>query len=111
MDQIGFTLEHLDGAGRYRAMEGAFNIDDTGTVTATRRGDSEGEGPDRAGHGALVAAGVNSCVASYLAAYALASLTTAPLASSARPPGSCAAELACSILRAHGPFRALRSRQ
>jgi len=46
-------------------------------------------------------------VASYLAAYALASLTTAPLASSARPPGSCAAELACSISTCAWPVPAL----
>src|SRR5262249_7272502 len=39
MDPIGFAFEHLDGAGRFRATEGRFDIDDTGAVSGTSAGD------------------------------------------------------------------------
>ena len=71
MDQIGFALEHLDGAGRYRALEGTFAIDDTGTVTATSAGDLKVKGATELATAISSLPEVNNCVASYLAAYAL----------------------------------------
>jgi hypothetical protein len=39
MDPIGFGLEHLDASGRYRDKEGAYDIDDSGTIGSTSAGD------------------------------------------------------------------------
>jgi hypothetical protein len=71
MDPIGFALEHLDGAGRYRALEGTFNIDDSGTVANTSAGDLKVKGPTELATAVSSLPEVNDCVASYLAAYAL----------------------------------------
>jgi hypothetical protein len=46
MDPIGFAFEHLDAAGRYRAKEGRFDIDDSGTLIATSGGNVMFRGPD-----------------------------------------------------------------
>jgi len=71
MDPIGFALEHLDGAGRYRALEGKFEIDDTGTVSNTSAGDLKVKGPTELANAISTLPEVNDCVASYVAAYAL----------------------------------------
>jgi len=39
MDPIGFGLENLDAAGRFRDKEGKFPIDASGTISATSKGD------------------------------------------------------------------------
>lgn len=73
MDPIGFGLEHLDAAGRYRADEAGFSIDDTGAIhdrdpsVAPR----EFEGPEALA--SLLADDPNSarCVGSFAASHAL----------------------------------------
>ena len=45
MDSIGFGFEHLDATGRYRAREGRFEIDDSGTILGTSAGDIAFRGP------------------------------------------------------------------
>jgi hypothetical protein len=71
MDPIGFAFEHLDGAGRFRAMEGRFDIDDTGTVAGTSAGDLKVKGPTELATAISGLPEVSECVASYLAAYGL----------------------------------------
>jgi len=71
MDPIGFAFEHLDGAGRFRAMEGTFDIDDTGTVAGTSAGDLKVKGPTDLATAISNLPEVSECVASYLAAYGL----------------------------------------
>ncbi len=71
MDQIGFALEHLDAAGRYRALEGRFPIDDSGMVSGTSAGDLKVKGEAELANAISTLPELNDCVASYLAAYAL----------------------------------------
>jgi hypothetical protein len=46
MDHIGFAFEHLDATGRFREREGAFDIDDSGTVFGTSAGNLPFRGPE-----------------------------------------------------------------
>jgi hypothetical protein len=71
MDPIGFSLEHLDAAGRYRPMEGKFAINDSGTVTGTSAGDLTVNGASGLATALSTLPEVNDCVSSYVAAYAL----------------------------------------
>ncbi|HEY0710702.1 MAG TPA: DUF1592 domain-containing protein [Polyangia bacterium] len=69
MDPIGFGLEKLDATGRFRAKEGRFDIDDTGTIAGTSMGDV-----DFAGATALASAlsklpEVSDCMADFVTAY------------------------------------------
>jgi hypothetical protein len=41
MDPIGFTFEHLDATGRYRADENGFDIDDSGVIVAMKKGEKD----------------------------------------------------------------------
>jgi hypothetical protein len=41
MDPIGFTFEHLDATGRYRAAENGFEIDDSGLIVAMKTGEED----------------------------------------------------------------------
>jgi hypothetical protein len=36
LDPVGFGFENFDGIGRYRTMDGALPVDNTGEITATR---------------------------------------------------------------------------
>jgi hypothetical protein len=71
MDQIGFAFEHLDAAGRYRAREGKFDIDDSAVVSGTSQGDLRVQGPAALARAIAPLPEVNDCLAAYLAAYAL----------------------------------------
>jgi hypothetical protein len=71
MDQIGFALEHLDAAGRYRAKEGKFDIDDSGAIAHTTKGDLTVKGATELSSAVASLPEVSDCTASYLAAYAL----------------------------------------
>jgi hypothetical protein len=71
MDHIGFALEHLDSAGRYRETENSFAIDDTGTVSGTTAGDLEIKGASELATALSKLPEVSDCVSSYVAAYTL----------------------------------------
>lgn len=70
IDQIGFGFEKLDASGRYRAREGAFDIDDSGVVTGTSAGDIRFQGAADLAAKLAPLPEVASCMASYLSAYA-----------------------------------------
>jgi hypothetical protein len=70
MDPIGFAFEHLDAAGRYRAKENKFDIDDSGVITRTQ-GDIKVKGPTELAKAIAGLPEVNDCMASYMAAFAL----------------------------------------
>ncbi len=71
MDPIGYAFEHLDAAGRYRAKEGKFEIDDSALVTGTSRGDLAVKGPTELAQAIATLPEVNDCLASYMGAFAL----------------------------------------
>jgi hypothetical protein len=71
MDHIGFALEHLDAAGRYRETENTFPIDDSGTVSGTSAGEVKVKGPTELADALAKLPEVTDCVSSYLGAYAL----------------------------------------
>jgi Protein of unknown function (DUF1592)/Protein of unknown function (DUF1588)/Protein of unknown function (DUF1595)/Protein of unknown function (DUF1587) len=68
-DPIGFAFEHLDAAGRYREKEGRFDIDDSGTLTATSKGDFPFKGATELANAVAQLPEVSDCMASFLAAY------------------------------------------
>ena len=70
MDPIGFAFEHLDAAGRFRAKEGKFDIDDSGVVTGTSAGDLTFRGPTELASALATLPEMNDCLAAYVAAYA-----------------------------------------
>ena len=69
MDPIGFSLEHFDGAGRYRETEGIHPIDASGTIVHTSAGDLELAGADDLGPALDSLPAVRACIASYAAGY------------------------------------------
>lgn len=71
MDNIGFALEHLDAAGRYRETENNFAINDAGIVTGTTSGDLQVAGVSALATELSKLPEVTDCVSSYMAAYAL----------------------------------------
>ena len=71
MDRIGFSLEHLDAAGRYRETENSYPIDDSGSVTGTSKGDLKVTGPAELATTISQLPEVTDCVSSYLGGYAL----------------------------------------
>ncbi len=71
MDHIGFSLEHLDSAGRYRETENTFPIDDSGTVSGTTAGDIKIKGAAELASTLSKLPEVTDCVSSYVAGYAL----------------------------------------
>jgi hypothetical protein len=71
MDHIGFALEHLDSAGRYRETENGFPIDDSGSVSGTTAGDVDITGASELATTLSKLPEVSDCVSSYVAAYTL----------------------------------------
>jgi hypothetical protein len=72
MDPIGFAFEHLDSAGRYRAKENMFDIDDSATVKRSNgQPDLQVHGPTELASAIAKLPEVNQCMAAYMAAYAL----------------------------------------
>ncbi len=71
MDHIGFSLEHLDSAGRYRETENSFPIDDSGTISGTTAGDLKIKGAGELANALSKLPEVTDCVSSYVAGYAL----------------------------------------
>jgi hypothetical protein len=71
MDHIGFALEHLDSAGRYRETENTFAIDDSGSVSGTSAGDVKIKGATELASALAKLPEVSDCVSSYVAGYAL----------------------------------------
>jgi hypothetical protein len=69
MDPIGFAFEHLDATGRYRAKEGNFDIDDTGVLTETSKGDLKFKGANELATMLSTLPEVADCMGSYMAAY------------------------------------------
>jgi hypothetical protein len=69
MDNIGFALEHLDSAGRYREVENTFPIDDSGIVSGTTAGDVKVAGASDLATALSKLPEVTDCVSSYLAAF------------------------------------------
>lgn len=69
-DPIGFGFEHLDATGKYRAKEGKFDIDDSGSITSTSQGDLPFRGATELATKLASLPEVSSCVASFMAAYA-----------------------------------------
>jgi hypothetical protein len=70
MDPIGFAFEHLDAAGRYRAREGRFEIDDSGTVINTSAGTLPFRGPDELARALAPLPEVADCLADFIAGHA-----------------------------------------
>jgi hypothetical protein len=71
MDNIGFSLEHLDSAGRYRETENSFAINDDGIVSDTTAGDVKVDGATGLATALASLPEVTDCMSSYMAAYAL----------------------------------------
>lgn len=70
MDPIGFTFEHLDATGRYRATEGPFPIDDTGAIHGVTPEPIPVTGPVELAEALAAEPATATCVASYMASYA-----------------------------------------
>jgi hypothetical protein len=71
MDPIGFAFEHLDSAGKFRALEGKFNIDDSAIVADTSAGDLNVTGAAALSTALSKLPEVSDCMASYVAGYAI----------------------------------------
>ena len=69
MDPIGFGLEHLDASGRYRAKEGRFDIDDSGTLIGTSAGEIKFVGPDQLADAIAKLPESADCFADFVAGY------------------------------------------
>jgi hypothetical protein len=70
MDNIGFGLEHLDTTGRYRAVEGKFDIDDSGVLAQTSAGDLTFKGSADLSRALGTLPEVADCMADFASAYA-----------------------------------------
>jgi hypothetical protein len=70
MDPIGFGFEHLDAAGRYRAKEGRFDIDDSGMVIATSAGTLPFRGPEELARALAPLPEVADCLADFVTGHA-----------------------------------------
>jgi hypothetical protein len=89
MDSIGFGFEHLDATGRYRAREGNFDIDDSGTILGTSAGDIRFQGPTELAQQLARLPETSQCMATYLASFAFG----VPQQSASCLVGNAAAEL------------------
>jgi hypothetical protein len=69
MDPIGFGLEHLDASGRYRAKEGQFDIDDSGTLIDTSAGEIKFTGPDELADAVARLPETADCFADFVTGY------------------------------------------
>ena len=70
MDPIGFGLEHLDASGRYRAKEGAFDIDDRGEVVNTSAGNLTFTGPTELAQALGRLPEYSDCMAAFISSHA-----------------------------------------
>lgn len=70
IDPIGFAFEHLDATGRYRERENGFDIDDSGVLTQTGKGDLPFQGPEELARTVASLPETAECLASYVASYA-----------------------------------------
>lgn len=70
MDPIGFGFEHLDASGRYRAKEGAFDIDDSGTLVLAQGGQVTFKGPTELATKLAAMPETSDCMAAFMASYA-----------------------------------------
>jgi hypothetical protein len=70
MDQIGFGFEHLDAAGRFRAREGRFDIDDRGIVIGTSAGELTFRGPEELARALAPLPETADCLADFIAGHA-----------------------------------------
>ncbi|MEA2699260.1 MAG: hypothetical protein QOI66_3531 [Myxococcales bacterium] len=70
MDPIGFGLEHLDASGRYRDKEGAFDIDDSGTMVLTQGGRVAFKGPTELAETLARMPETSDCMAAFMASFA-----------------------------------------
>jgi hypothetical protein len=70
MDPIGFGLEHLDASGRFRAKEGAFDIDDRGELRNTSAGDLPFQGPNQLATALARLPEMSDCMAAFMASNA-----------------------------------------
>ncbi len=70
MDPIGFTFEHLDATGRYRATEGTFPIDDTGAIHGLDDAPIEVSGPVELASTLADRPEVSACMAAFMASHA-----------------------------------------
>jgi uncharacterized protein DUF1588/uncharacterized protein DUF1592/uncharacterized protein DUF1595/uncharacterized protein DUF1587 len=69
MDSIGFSLEHLDAAGRYRATEGSFEIDDSGAINGFDH-DILIQGPTELASELAALPETSACMGSFMASFA-----------------------------------------
>ena len=70
MDPIGFTFEHLDATGRYRATEGSFPIDDSGAIHGLDDTPIEVNGPVELAATLAARPEVSACMAAFMASHA-----------------------------------------
>ncbi len=69
MDPIGFGLEKLDGVGRVRTKEGQFDIDDSGVLASTSKGDIKFSGGQALAEALATLPEVSDCMADFASAY------------------------------------------
>jgi hypothetical protein len=71
MDPIGFTLEHLDATGRYRAQENGYDIDDSGEIVAMTENDEDVtvEGPVELAEELVNREAAGACFGAFFAAF------------------------------------------
>ena len=69
MDPIGFGLEHLDAAGRFRDKENGYPIDATGTLLGTSAGTLTFDGAEDLGRAVANLPESASCMAAFIASY------------------------------------------
>lgn len=70
LDPIGFGFEKLDAVGRFRAREGAFDIDDSGKIVNTSAGDVTFRGAGELSQAVARLPEVSDCMASFMASHA-----------------------------------------
>jgi hypothetical protein len=69
IDPIGFTFEHLDASGRYRAKDNNFPIDDSGSIAKSSMGEIKVSGPSELAQALAKLPEVSECVGGFVAAY------------------------------------------
>jgi hypothetical protein len=70
MDPIGFGFEHYDGIGRYRDMDGTFQVDASGQVNSSRDADGAFDGAIELAQRLAQSDEVRECVAGQWFVYA-----------------------------------------
>jgi Protein of unknown function (DUF1592)/Protein of unknown function (DUF1588)/Protein of unknown function (DUF1587)/Protein of unknown function (DUF1595)/Protein of unknown function (DUF1585) len=90
LDPVGFGFENFDGIGRYRTMDGALPVDNTGQITATRDMDGTFHGVPELARKLMDSTEAQECVTHSWFTYAYG-----------RPP---AEDDACTLEEAHQAF-------